>query len=286
MDTGIKQIVMLLTVFALVSCDKFEMRGFVLSYESADERFIQSMDWNATHPYREIMVADDDYTLFVMGDSHVGGTDNLDVYFENAISENAAAAVMVGDMTSGHAEDFDTFYQHMPGTDDLFTFPIAGNHDLYFHGWKKYRELFGTSTYLFSVITPTAKDLYICLDSGGGTLGKLQLNWLRDVLKEERAEYRKCVIFTHVNLFRIRQTTSTNPNIEELQVLTDLTVRYDVNMMVTAHDHKRNVVELGPTVHITMDALLDDYEYASYLKLNVNDGDLNYEFVELLPSDS
>ena len=272
---------MLAGSFLPTGCDKFEMRGFVLSYESVDERFLQSMDWNATHPYREITVPDDNYTLFVMGDSHVGGTDNLDVYFQNAISENAAAAVMVGDMTSGHAEDFDTFYQHMPGDDDLVTFPITGNHDLYFHGWEKYRQLFGTSTYLFTVKTPTAEDLFICLDSGGGTLGKKQLKWLKEILQEERDNYRKCVIFSHVNLFRIRQTTSTNPNMEELQVLTDLTVRYNVNMMVTGHDHKRNIVELGPTVHITMDALLDDYKYASYMKLNVNDGDINYEFIEL-----
>ncbi len=269
---------MMVAAIALAGCDKFELRGFVASYESVEQRFGQSMNWNENHSYSQIVVSDDNYTLFVMGDSHVGGTDNLDIYFRNAIDENAAAAVMVGDLTTGHAEDFDKFYDRMPPEDSLNIFPVVGNHDLYFRGWQKYHQLFGSSTYYFTVKTPSAEDLFICLDSGGGTLGKRQLKWLKDILGTLRADYRRCVIFTHVNLFRIRKTTSTNPNIEELQVLTDLTLRYNVDAIITAHDHKRNVVELGNTLHITMDALLDGYKYASYLKIIIKEENLTYKF--------
>lgn len=73
MENRFKQIALLLLFgFVIAACDKFEMRGFILSYESANERFDQSMEWNYDHPYKEISVPVDDYIFYVMGDSHVG----------------------------------------------------------------------------------------------------------------------------------------------------------------------------------------------------------------------
>jgi len=274
-----KTILLLLLVFSFSSCDQFEMRGFVVAYEQVNERFDQSMDWNYDHPYAQLVVPADDYSIFSMGDSHVGGTENLDFLINEGISSGATAAVFVGDMTTGHIEDYDVFYSHLPEAGVLPYFPIVGNHDLYFDGWKKFQQLFGTTSYIFTVKTPEANDLFICLDSGSGTLGSKQLQWLKNLLKAERSEYRNCIIFTHNNLFRIKRTFSTNPFVEEIRELADLCVRYEIDMVVTGHDHQRNVVTLGNTVHITMDALQDIKEDATYLKLNINQGDLTYQFI-------
>jgi hypothetical protein len=200
-------------------CQKVELRGLVHSYESADERFNLSMNWNLEHPFREIKVPNDDYSIYVMGDSHVGGTKNLDLFLTKAKKMNPAATVMDGDLTDGHAESYEHFQQHLQAQDSLLTYQIAGNHDLYFEGWKKFYNCFGSSTYLFSVKTPDSSDLYICIDSGSGTLGRKQIDWLKDILGTERSNYRHCVIFTHINLFRIRHTLSANFSIEELHVL-------------------------------------------------------------------
>ena len=263
------------------SCDKFEMRGFVLSYESANQRFEQSMNWNSSNPYKNLVVPKDDYVLFVMGDSHVGGTENLDHFIKEASEAGSTATVMVGDITTGHEEDYHTFFEHLPKQDTLVSFLVVGNHDLYFNGWEHFYELFGSTTFYFSIKTPTATDLFICLDTGGGTLGSNQLAWFRDLLENARPKYRRCVVFTHNNLFRVRHTTSTNPNVEELHVLIELCVKHQIDMVVTGHDHKRNVIDLGNTVHITLDALEDISKNPGFCILQNNAGEIQYEFVEV-----
>lgn len=263
------------------ACEKMELRGFLTSYENVNERFDQSIEWNNQNPYSEIDVSQNTYTIYAMGDSHVGGTINLDTYFKNAQDEDATAAVMVGDLTTGRKDDYVVFSEHLPARDSLQYFPIVGNHDLYFDGWKYYYSIFGSSTYLFSVNTPNASDLFICLDSGGGTLGNRQLDWFKKLLETKRNSYRYCTVFTHNNLFRLRPTASTNPFVEEIQVLLDLFIRHQVNMVVTAHDHKRNTAVFGNTIHIIMDALQDENDNASYLKIIVNEEKIDYSFIEL-----
>lgn len=282
MELGIKKIITLLLLgVAFSACEKFEMRGFVLSYESANERFDQSMDWNYEHPFKEVVVPVDEYSIFTAADSHVGGTENLDYFIDAAIQADAVAAVMVGDITTGHVEDYKNYKLHLPSQNELISFHIIGNHDLYFDGWKQFYTQFGSTTYLFTVTTPQASDLFICLDTGSGTLGSNQLTWLKNLLESERSDYRNCIIFTHNNLFRIRHTTSTNPFVEELHVLMELCVKHRIDMVITGHDHERNVVALGNTTHITMDALQDESKNAGYFKMIIRQGNIEYEFVEL-----
>lgn len=272
---------LLLTSLILFGCNKFETRGFLLSYESADERFAQSMEWNETHPYKTIEVAVDNYSLFAMGDSHLGSAENLNTFFADAIDTDGSAAILVGDLSSGHVEDMENIHRLIPEYSVLPSFSLVGNHDLYFDGWKTFHKLWGTSAYWFSVETPADSDLFICLDTGSGTLGSKQLAWLKNILLYKRPDYRRCIIFTHNNLFRIRHTTSTNPMIEEIRMLSELSAEHQVDMIVTGHDHVRNTAVLGNTTHITMDALLDQNDNASYFKLTVGAGEIEYEFVNL-----
>ena len=282
METGFKKITCWLLLFVVFSaCEKLDMRGLIISYESANQRFDQSMDWNFENPFKEITVTVEDYTIYVMADCHVGGTKNLDFFLDEAIQNNVVAAVMAGDLTSGHAEDYNTFQQHLPGQELLTSFQIPGNHDLWFDGWKHFYSLFGSSSYLFTVKTPDASDLYICLDTGGGTLGSNQLDWLKDILETDRPNYRYCILFTHNNLFRIRHTSSTNPVVDELQALIELCIKHQIDVVVAGHDHLKNEVILGNTIHITMDALKDDFEQAGYFNLSIKQGKIEYEFVNL-----
>lgn len=260
----------------LSSCEKFETRGFFLSYENADERFSQSMAWNNSHPYTEITVERDSYLIYVMADSHIGSTFNFNYFLSDAINAGAIAAVMAGDLTTGHASDYQTFRNNLPANDLLPTFPIAGNHDIYFDGWKQFHSLFGSSTYVFYVHTPGFSDLYICLDTSGGTLGSKQYTWLKELLSRERLNYRSCVIFTHNNILQFRKTATTVPNIEELNLLKELFVRYNVDVVITGHDHIRGYLEFGNTRYISLDAILDGYPKAGFLKLYSNDGSISF----------
>jgi 3',5'-cyclic AMP phosphodiesterase CpdA len=275
------KIAVLLLICVFSGCDKFELRGFFTSYENANERFQESNDWNNQHGYTEINISSSSYSINAFGDSHVGGTENLDTFFETSQDENVTAVVMAGDITTGHKDDYDVFEMHLPLLESLPFFATAGNHDLYFDGWQHFYSIFGSATYFFVVNTPGQSDLFICLDTGSGTLGSKQLKWFKALLESSRNNYRYCVVFTHNNLFRFRPTTSTSPMVEEIQVLLDLFLKHDVNMVVTAHDHKRNYDILGNTVHIIMDALLDENDEASYLKLSVSEEKIDYSFVDL-----
>jgi 3',5'-cyclic AMP phosphodiesterase CpdA len=268
-------------IFVFSGCDEFELRGFFTTYENANERFQESNEWNNQHGYTEITISGSTYTINAFGDSHVGGTENLDAFFRISQDEDVTAVVMAGDITTGHKDDYDLFTRHLPLKDSLQFFATAGNHDLYFDGWQHFYSIFGSASYFFIVNTPGHSDLFICLDTGSGTLGSLQLEWFKKLLEASRSNYRYCTVFTHNNLFRFRPTTSTNPMVEEIRVLLDLFVMHNVNMVVTAHDHKRNYDILGNTVHIIMDALLDENDEASYLKLSIGDEKIDFSFVDL-----
>jgi len=274
------KVTLLILIVAFSSCEKFEIRGFFAAYENVNERFAQSMDWNS-NGYSEINIPQRSYTIHAMGDSHVGGTENLDRFLQDARDENVTAVVMVGDITTGNKDDYTEFSKHLPPMDSLQYFTIVGNHDLYFDGWKHFSSMFGTSSYFFVVNTPGEKDLFICLDTGGGTLGDKQYDWFKNLLETDRESFRYCVVFTHDNLLRLRPTTSTNPMVEEIEALLDLFTRYHVNMVVNGHDHKHNTDILGNTTHIIMDALQDVNDKATYLKLIINEERIDYSFVAL-----
>ena len=259
-------------VLSLAACTRPEDQA-----ESANQRFILSMDWNNSHSCREISVPSDDYSLLVMGDSHVGGVNNLDRFLSIALSMNSAAVIMAGDLTTGKSGDYDTFQQHLPLQELLPQFLIAGNHDLWGEGCNEFFTRFGTSTYYFTVDTPVASDLFICLETAGGTLGDMQLDWLRDILQKERSGYRHCIVFTHNHLIRSRHSEVSNPPVEEMQILLGLFSNYNIDLVVTAHDHKYDTVEFGNTTYVIIDPLKDGLSNAGYFKIENRNGKTLFE---------
>jgi hypothetical protein len=277
MEYLVKVKLILLFIFCtlLQSCTKEETPG------TANQRFKQSIEWNDTHPFQQIMVPSDDYLIYSVGDIHAGGTTNMDLMIDKSKNDKVSAMVMVGDLTSGHSADYSEFEKHLPDKDSLNYFLIAGNHDLYFDGWPEFYSRFGSSTYTFTVNTPLASDLYICLESGGFTLGRDQIDWLKKILEEVRPGYRHCIIFTHVNYFRTRHTFSTNPFSEEVASLMALFYKHEVDMVVTAHDHEHSFETFGYTTYIILDALLDGFDQAGYMKIRMNKGVINYSFEKI-----
>jgi predicted phosphodiesterase len=246
--------------------------------KTVNQRFTQSREWNSNHSNREIAVLSDDYTLLSMADSHVGSTKNLDRFFYIAKATNSSAVVMAGDLTTGLEKDYTVFEQHLPQQDSLSLFFIAGNHDMFSNGWEEFYARFGSSSYFFTIKTPVATDLFICLDTGGGTLGDKQLEWLINILEKLRPNYRHCMVFTHNNLIRSRHTDSTNPLIEEVQLLLELFAKHRVDMVITGHDHKQDAVLFGLTTYIIMDALKDGLSNAGYFQIGVKNGKIAYKF--------
>lgn len=273
--------IVLAATIVLASCEKEQL--ILIATESANDRFNQSEECNSMQPFKEINVNSNDYQIMTMADSHVedGNTNNLDYFFNEAKISKPTAVVLDGDLANGRSDQYDEFQLHLPANDSLPIFFLAGNHDIYFNGWNQFYSRFGSSTYLFSVITPDRKDLYICLDTSGGTLGDCQMEWFSNTLRNLRSNYRHCIVFTHNNLFRARHTPSTNPMTEELQVLFTLFTKYHVEMVITGHDHKRDDSLFGITRYIQLDAIQDGKSQASFLKINIEGNKIAYTFVKL-----
>lgn len=266
--------------FGFSSCEKADFRSMFLSYESVNTRFEQSLNKNLQTGYVNIEVDNNSYNIFAMSDSHVGGTNNLNEFLQQAENAEATAVVMVGDITTGREDDYNVFQENIEQYPDLEKFTMVGNHDIYFNGWNLFYERFGSTAYYFIVSGNDFSDIYFCLDTGSGTLGDKQLEWFSNQLQTKRQLYRHCVVFTHNNLFRMRYIPTTKPMVEELLVLMELFVEYNVDIVITGHDHKKSVANFGNTTHIILDALVDGYKDAGYLMLNIS-SELDYSFINL-----
>lgn len=266
----------------ILSCDSClkdaDLSGFFYSTEPVNERVKESLEWNKSNPDKSLSVNGSDYSFLIAGDPEIGGTANLDTLIARSKSSGAAAFMIAGDITSGDPTGYDTLEHDLDTKDNGTGFYILGNHDLFYHGWDRYFSYFGSSTYAFTINTNTASDLYICLDSGNATLGSIQLDWLTDLLAKERKNHRYCIVISHVNFFREHHTFSANPVVDEIHVLLDLFYRYSVDMVITGHDHHRSEEYFGKTHFITLDAFIDGFDDASYLRLEVKNGRLTSNF--------
>lgn len=186
----------------------------------------------------------------------------------------------LGDLGTGHKYDLETFKEMISDSALPTSFSIMGNHDLFFDSWSAFKDIFGTAVYCFIVKTPTKKDLYLCLDSASGTFGDDQIEWLKNMLKNARSKYDKCIVMTHSNFSRIHHTASTSPLTEELLEVMDLFTEYNVNLVITGHDHRNNVSSLGNTDYIILDAVRDDEKQTSYLLLQKDGSNLKYDFIK------
>jgi predicted phosphodiesterase len=277
MGNKIKIFLCIFSLSGLLSCEA-DFSGLVRSTDRVEERFMQSSEAEPDFRLDDVPVMEDDYKVIIASDLHIGGTANAKKLFDYYDENDYSVLILAGDLVTGRREDYLVFKELVDSVvKPLFT--VVGNHDLYFDGWKTYHELFGTSTYYFLISTPEATDIYICLDSGGGTLGKSQLDWLVNLLETKRDDYRHCYVISHVNILRTRRTTSANPLTEEVAFLLDLFAKHNVDMVINGHDHLQDAVKFGNTTYLITDALTDTYEDAGYLVLEVGETATDYEFV-------
>lgn len=276
-------------VLILTSCDKnIDYKGlFYTINESPDERFEQSMDYNREHGYDKITGVPDNYPVYVMSDIHVDfSTTNLDAFVTDYLADTVAPfALCLGDLIN-HVGHYDYFYEHvLPITNaGRRIYYTVGNHDLYFDQWPEFRSRFHTSTYWFEVQTVSGyKDLYVTVDSGNGTLGVKQRDWLEDVLKSKQNQgFRHIFVYTHTHFFKkdTSQGHTSNFNMEETYDLLDLFDRYDVSMVLQGHSHYRDITTFKDVVYLRVDALEDHYPDAFYTILNVG-RNISYEFIKV-----
>ena len=152
-------------------------------------------------------------------------------------------------------------------------FQTLGNHDIYFKQWPIYRNYFKTSVYWFDTNNGDNKlDLFICLDTGEGTLGVDQMAWLRKLLEAKSKEgYRRIIVYTHTHFWKLdgSQGHTSNFALEETYELAALLAQYGVEFVWSGHQHSRQSVIYKGVNYLVLDATKDSESGQSYLTVDM-----------------
>ena len=286
-------IINLMLLAVATSCNpNYDMKGmFDGSSVRADKRFDESMEYNRQAGYTHLVVPED-YKIYVCADTHVDSTThNVEAFTKLYKSDpDCPFALHLGDLVNekhNHKKFFDIAAVnpegYIAGKDTCFF--AVGNHDLYFNQWEDYKRFVPTSTYWFDTRTADGKllDLFICLDSGEGTLGVKPLEWLKSTLKEKSEEgYRHIIVFTHTHMFKQddSQGHTSNYSMEETYDITALLSQYKVALYLSGHDHAREVTHYGGVTYIVLDTMQDAVNNPYYMTVQMGKN-IHYDFIAL-----
>ncbi len=263
------------TVFLLCSaCNN-------LNFDGIRERFRENFSGSLSAPANIDPAGTNAFSFTVLGDTHVGltSTDFISETLQQIQANGDAFVIVAGDLTNlGKANEFNAF----KGTFTASGLPYRaalGNHDLYFEGWSNFKEHVGRSIYSFD-----ADNVHVVvLDSGNGTIGEAQFNWLKADLAATTQPLK--IVISHYppisgtldNLFKMASE-------EEAAILKDLMHRYNVNYMIAGHYHGYREQKLGNTTYIVTGAintLLDPGNTKHFVRFTVSGNSISHQKVEL-----
>ena len=271
------------------SCNRLDIAGMVVNRSDTEERVADWLDYDAQNGMPVINGVPDNYTFYSCSDIHIND-DNSRFAKYVTIERNdpeAIFSIIAGDLANESGEgpfilaDSAMLFDPLTQAENDPCFPIIGNHDVYFDCAGFYKQHFHTSTYTVTVNTVGGyKDLYLFLDSGNGTHGRRQLDWLEQQL-DHRTEYRYCFVISHNWLFRTTYNYTTTPaaNLpeDEQYAFMDLMSRNAVDMVVMGHFHYRDVKTFGGVKYVMTDNLNDGTDEPSYLVVRCADK-VTYEY--------
>lgn len=294
--------IILITVAVVLAtgCNRLDVAGMIINRSDTEERVADWLDYNNQNGMPVIENAPDEYHVYSCSDSHYSKRDSIipqgdnDRLYKYVTAERndpkAIFSIHAGDMVNVSGEEGFRMTQealaynaNTQAKDDP-CFLVIGNHDVYFDCAQYFKQYFHTSTYTVTVKTVGGfQDLFIFLDSGNGTHGKRQLEWLEEQL-EHRADYRHCFVISHNWLFRTSYNYTTTPaaNLpqDEQYAFMDLMSNHNVEVVLMGHFHMREQRQFGGVQYLMTDNLNDGKVTPSYLVLTVGEK-VGYAYEEL-----
>ena len=282
----------LILISGLYSCNRLDVLGMVVNRSDTEERVADWLDWNAQHAPLVLDSIPDHYTFYSCSDSHVNdNNDRLTAYVTAERNDpEAAFSIVAGDLANESGENPYILCEEAMRFDPVVhadndpCYPIIGNHDVYFDCAEYFKKHFHTSTYTVTVNTVGGfKDLFVFLDSGNGTHGKRQMDWLEEQLGH-RSDYRYCFVISHNWMFRTTYNYTTTPaaNLpeDEQYAFMDLMSRFKVDMVIMGHFHYRDHKTFYGVPYVMTDNLNEGKNQPSYLVVRCADK-VTYEYREL-----
>ena len=287
------------TIFA-VGCNRLDILGMVVNRSDTEARVADWLDYNNQNGEPIIENAPDEYHVYSCSDSHYSERDSMvlqgekDRLYKYITAERndpeALFAIHAGDMVNESGEagfnltEASLRYNAETQMENDPCFLVMGNHDVYYDCAGFFKKHFHTSTYTVTVKTVSGfQDLFIFLDSGNGTHGKRQLEWLEEKLSH-REDYRHCFVISHNWLFRTSYNYTTTPaaNLpqDEQYAFMDMMSNHNVDAVVMGHFHMREQRQFGGVQYLMTDNLNESKSTPSYLVVNVGEK-VTYEYREL-----
>ena len=281
-------------------CNRLDILGMVVNRSDTEERVADWLDYDAQNGMPVIENAPDEYRFYSCSDTHYSDRDSLVPHGANdrlyqyiTLERNdpqALFSIHAGDMVNESGEAGFRLTQQALSFDPTTQakndpcFLIIGNHDVYFDCAGFFKQYFHTSTYAVTVKTVGGKqDLFLFLDSGNGTHGARQLEWLEQQLAH-RDDYRHCFVISHNWLLRTSYNYTTTPaaNLpqDEQYAFMDLMSNSRVDMVIMGHFHAREQRQFGGVTYLMTDNLNEGQLKPSYLMVSVGEK-LDYEYFEL-----
>lgn len=269
------------------SCNSFDALGILKGQSpNVEKRFEVSVKHNEQYPIHDIRTTKDDYQIYVFTDLHARThSDRLDSLVSIVCSDTVVEkfGLCLGDIVNGKDLYDMVWNAFQPLRDhDYKLMHAIGNHDLYFGGWEDYLRYWPTTVYSFCVSTPSAgTDLYVCLDSGDGTLGRSQRAWLENLLANaSQNNFRHIIVFTHTHFFKrdSSQETTGNYSTEESTDLYALFSRYGVDYVFSGHDHYYEKTLYKNVCYYTLNSATEVEEHPMIYRFRM---DSNLSFVEV-----
>lgn len=281
-------------------CNRLDMVGMFINRSDTEERVNDWLDYNEQFGEPVFENVPDNYRVYSCSDSHYSDRDDVTPQGENdrvfnfvTAERNDSCAVfslIAGDLANESGEtpyimiENSIRYNAERQIKNDPCFPIVGNHDVYYDCAKFYKQHFHTSTYSVTVKTVGGhQDLFLFLDSGNGTHGKRQMDWLEDKLSH-RDEYRNCVVVSHCWLFRTSYNYTTTPaaNLpeDEQYAFMDLMSDNNVSLVVMGHFHACEQRQFNGVTYVMIDNLNEETDAPSYLILNCGEK-VSFEYMNL-----
>ncbi len=260
--------------------------GFFNSYSTPGERF-DSKDSLPLHSdvttLQNISPSDGklNYSFTVISDLHVENNNPSHLQeFIDYLDPEDKFILDCGDTTqNGSTEQFTAYKNTMNGS-NIAWFQSIGNHDLYFEGWKNYKSIIGRSIYSFNVGNNSDKGsmFVISIDSANSTLGKKQMNWLENELREQSGLWSHIIVFTHSQFFSTGINTVVQfSDTEEIYKLMYLFKKYDVDFVFMGHNHSWDYRTLNGVQYITLDPLKKKGSDDSYVRVIVDGENISFK---------
>ncbi len=224
---------------------------------------------NIAKPEKAHSVFAEEYSFLIITDLHLKednarGIENI----KNIVKPSDEFLIINGDLTNSGTREQMNLLLHVLDTVPIPVYPVIGNHDIYFHAWPLWQELFGETIYRID----SGNTTLLILDSANGRLGQQQMLWIEQQLKQTREHV---FVFSHCNFFI--------PRFSVLQQFAALWERNHifnlfhnkVDAVFTGHSHKRHIHIAKEVPYVNLDDFRDKN---SFCRVYVTFFGIRYEY--------